>query len=275
MSRNLTLGILQFNASRDKYVNIEKIMKFIKVNSANLVIIPEYSMANITGLSPYKVYEIAEDINGDYVSKLSKIAIENSLYMVLTLFERTNKPPKIYNTAILISPNGDIVDIYRKIHLFDAYGYRESNYMEAGSRPSQVIDIGRAKIALSICFDIRFPELYRIYALNGAELVVIPSAWYKGPLKEETLSFLARSRAHENTIYIAIANQYSQDFTGRSMVIDPLGTVLIDLGIGEKYVEYTIDIDYVHEIRKILPVLKLRKPDIYHKYLCEKTKRNT
>ena len=269
MSRNLTLGILQFNASRNKNTNIEKIMEFLKDISADLVIVPEYSMANITGMTPPEVYKIAESIDGNYVSKLSRIAAENSTYMVLTLFEKTNKPPKVYNTAILISPNGDVIGIYRKIHLFDAYGYRESDYMEAGLEPSPIIDIGKAKIALSICFDIRFPELYRIYALNGAELIAIPSAWYKGPLKEETLSFLARSRAHENTVYIAIANQYSQYFTGRSMIIDPLGTIILDLGIGEKYIEYTIDMNYIYEVRKTLPVLKLRKPHTYNKYLCQ------
>lgn len=271
MSRDLTLGILQFNASKDKHLNIERIAKLLKITSADLVILPEYSMANITGLEPPKVYEVAESIDGNYVKKLSRIAIESSVYMVLTLFEKSNKFPKVYNTAVLISPNGDIKGVYRKIHLFDAYGYRESNYMEPGSSPSPVIDIGKAKIALSICFDIRFPELYRIYALSDAELIAIPSAWYRGPLKEETLSFLARSRAHENTIYIAIANQYSQDFTGRSMVIDPLGTIILDLGIGEKYVEYTIDVDYIYEVRKMLPVLELRKPHIYNKYMATKS----
>ncbi|MCC6032873.1 MAG: nitrilase, partial [Desulfurococcaceae archaeon] len=129
------------------------------------------------------------------------------------------------------------------------------------------VDIGKAKIAVAICFDIRFPELFRIYSLNGAELVVIPSAWFKGPLKEETLSFLARARAHENTIYVAVAVQYGDEYTGRSLVVDPWGTQILDLGVGEKYYELDVDIDLVSEVRKKLPVLQLRRTDLYRLYL--------
>jgi len=96
---------------------------------------------------------------------------------------------------------------------------------------------------------------------------VVPSAWFKGPLKEETLSFLARARAHENTIYVAVAVQYGDEYTGRSLVVDPWGTQILDLGVGEKYYELDLDIDLVSEVRRKLPVLQLRRTDLYRLYL--------
>ncbi len=267
MARQLTVGILQFGSTHDKSANLDKIRRLLRRASADLIIMPEYSMLNIVGLSPEKVYELSEDLNGNFIRGISKIATEYSAHVVVGVIIRSSNPPKVFNTALLIGPSGDVWISYRKIHLFNAYGYRESDYMEYGSEPSPVVDIGKAKVAIAICFDIRFPELFRIYALSGAELIAIPAGWFKGPAKEETLSFLARCRAHENTVYIAIANQYSEHFTGRSMIVDPLGIVVADLGVGEKYSEHTIDIDYIYEVRKILPVLKLRRDDVYSKYL--------
>ncbi len=269
MAKSITLGLLQFSATHDKIENLEKIKNIImnKWRSADLIILPEYSMFNLTGMDPGKVYELAEGVEGNYVNSLIGITRELNAFMIVTLFERSNEPPKVFNEALIVSDKGDVLGVYRKIHLFDAYGYRESNYIKSGNEPSPIIDVKGIKIAIAICFDIRFPELFRIYALRGAELITIPAAWYKGPLKEETLLFLGRARAHENTVYVAIVNQYGKDFTGRSTVIDPLGNVVLDLGIGEKYVEFTIDLDYINEVRKTLPVLNLRRPDIYSKFM--------
>lgn len=263
MGRSLRLGLFQLSASPSKRENLEKIEKVIAGSSADLVIVPEYSMANITGLPPSRVYELSESLEGPFVERVRRAASEASVHVVATLFERSGRPPKVYNTAVLISPDGGFKAVYRKIHLFDAYGYRESEYMLHGEVPSPVVDVGGTKVALAICFDIRFPELFRLYALRGAELVVVPSAWYTGPMKEETMLFLARARAHENTVYVAMVNQYGRDFTGRSVVVDPMGAPVLELGVGEKYVEYTIDADYVYEVRKMLPMLKLRRPEAY------------
>ncbi len=266
MTRTITIGLVQLEAVNNKYENIEKVKKLMKSSrniEADIIVLPEYLMTPIEGLEPHDLYEIAEDINDAFINKLAAIAKEYSTNIIATFFEKTNKPPRVYNTVVLIRSNGEAEIVYRKTHLFDAYGYKESNYMMPGPKPSKVIDVNKVRIAFSVCFDIRFPELYRVYSLNGAEIIVSPSAWYKGPLKEETLRFLAQARAHENTVYMVIANQTGKYFTGRSMIIDPLGTVLIDLGINETYKEYTIDVDYIYEVRRKLPVLKLRRPELY------------
>lgn len=262
MRRVLGVGILQFESSKDKLKNIERMLTLIKRVEADIVVLPEYSMLNIAGLSPAEVYGASETIDGPYISEFRKFARENSTYVLVTLLERATYP-KVYNTAVVISPNENIVAIYRKIHLFDVLGARESDYMIPGNRPSSIFEVRGSKLSIAICFDLRFPELFRYYGLQGAEVVLVPSAWYSGPMKEEVIRFLTRARASENTYYVVVANQYSARFTGRSMVVDPLGTVLLDLGLGEKYVEFNIDVDYVYQVRKSLPLLELRRGDVY------------
>ena len=255
------VGILQFGATKDKERNLSKIKSLIKSPDADIIVMPEYSMYDVAQATPAEVAAAAEPLSGPFTSNLIKLAEEYSAYIIAGILESC--PDGVYNTAILISPKGELIGTYRKTHLFDAYGFRESSYFKRGQNPSRVYDLGKVKVAIAICFDIRFPELFRIYALKGAELIAIPSAWFRGPLKEETLAFLARSRAHENTVYIALCVQYSSNYTGRSMVIDPLGVVLADLGIGEKYYEQTLDINQVEKARVTLPVLKLMRRDLY------------
>ena len=261
--REFNVGILQFGATKDKEFNIRKISNLLKIKEADIVVFPEYSLFDITGLKPEEVYTLAEDLNGPYIEFLKKLASEYSTYILGTLVEKSDKPPKTYNTTVLISPNKELVYTYRKTHLFDAYNYRESEVLLPGNELSKVVDLGGVKIGVLVCFELRFPEVIRTLALDGAEVVFIPAAWYSGPLKEDTLLTLARARAIENTVYVVVAAQYGQHFSGRSSVIDPLGVVVTDLGVGEKYREVTIDLDIIDDVRKLLPMFKLRRPELY------------
>ena len=272
MKRLLRLGLVQLESLKDKYKNFKKALNIIEQYGdveADIIVFPEYFMYKLEDLSPEELYMISEELGGDFVRKYIEIAKEYSSIVIGTLFERTGVKPKVYNTVVMITPDEEVKIVYRKTHLFDAYGYRESDYMLPGTSLSSIENIKNVKVAFTVCFDIRFPEIYRIYALKGAEVVISPSAWYRGPLKEETLRFLAQSRAHENTIYIVIVNQTGKTFTGRSMIIDPTGTVLLDLGVREVYTEYTIDVDYIHEVRETLPVLRLRRPRLYRELVRE------
>jgi len=215
------------------------------------------------GLSPEEVYALSEGLDGPFLQELSRFAEEFSTYVLAPILERSEKPPKVYNTSVLLSPSGAVVTTYRKLHLMDALGVRESTYVVPGDRPSPVVEVAGARVAIAVCFDLRFPELFRLYALAGAELVAVPAAWYRGPLKEEVLHALARARAIENTVYVAVANQYSDRFTGRSAAVDPLGVVAVDLGIGERYAEVSLDLNYLEEVRRQLPLLSLRREDVY------------
>lgn len=262
MGRSLKIGVLQFSSSTNKIANLEKVFSLTKKVEADVVVLPEYSMFTIGDQSPEEVYSNSEDLSGPLISKFKRFARDVSAHVIATLFERATYP-KVYNTAVVLSPKEDIMVAYRKLHLFDALGYRESDYVVPGDSPSEIFDIKGSKAAIAVCFDIRFPELFRYYAILGAEVVFVPSAWYSGPLKEEILEVLSRSRAIENTYYVVIANQTGSRFTGGSMIVDPLGVVVLNLGLGEKYVEYEIYTDYVHEVRRSMPVLNLRREDIY------------
>lgn len=262
MDRILKVGIVQMGSVKDKESNLSKIARFMSRCSADVVVIPEYSMFPLSDMTPEEAYMLAEPLDGPYLMNLSKLAVEHSVYLIATLFERANYP-KVFNVATLISPSGNILGVYRKTHLFDAYNYSESKYMVAGDKLSPILDIKGVKTALAICFDLRFPEVFRSHALSGAEVIFTPSAWYGGSLKEEVYISLARARASENTVYLVIANQYSREFIGRSLIVDPLGVILCDLGIGEKYLEFPIDVDFVHEVRRSLPLLNLRRRELY------------
>ncbi len=268
MANQLRIGVVQTTSSKNKQESIEKIRRIlsrVRIESEVLVF-PEYLMADPTGQKPRFVADIAEDTSGRWIEFFQEIVREYSVYVIASMFEKSRKS-KPYNSVFVLDTNGRILSIYRKIHLFNAYGYRESDYFEPGYEIPSPVDIKGFKVGLSVCFDLRFPELYRAYALMGADLVVVPSAWYSGPLKEETLRALLKARAHENTMYLAAPVLYGRHFTGRSMVIDPYGVVILDLGIGEKYAEATLYRDILDEARKTLPLLEMRRPDLYKKIL--------
>jgi len=262
LSRTLRVGILQFGSYPSKRANLEKIFLLIKKVEADIVVLPEYSMFTLSGRTPEEVYRESEDLEGPFVSEFKRFAKEFSTYVLVTFFEKA-RYPRVYNTVVVLSPREEVVAVYRKLHLFDSLGYRESEYVTPGNTPSKVFEVRSCRAAIAVCFDLRFPEVFRHYALQGAEVVFVPSAWYSGPFKEETLEFLARSRASENVYYVVVSNQFGPTFTGKSMVVDPLGVVLLNLGIGEKYVEYEVDVDYVYEARRVLPLLSLRREDVY------------
>lgn len=260
--RRLRIGLAQLGSTYDKRENLGKLRRMLDAGKeVDLVVTPEYLMTLVADLSPDELYEIAEELDGEYVDELARLAREHSAWLVGHMFERGPRRPKVYNTAVVIDDGGNLRGCYRKMHLFDAYGYKESTLMDRGTKPSDIFEAKGVKFAVAICFDLRFPELFRYYALEGAELIVVPSAWYRGPGKEEAFQFLARTRAHENTTFLALANQYSDDFIGRSMLVDPLGIVVADAGVGEKFHVVELDVDEVRRVRAMLPVLSMVRPE--------------
>ena len=254
----LRLGIAQIQPGR-----LEQVEGLVR--EADLVLLPEYSLFDPTGLPAEEIWQRATTLE-DFAARLARIASRAGAYAAGAFLERGPRP-KVYNTTALVSPSGDLVGIYRKTHLFDAYGYRESDAVEPGDALSPVFDIKGVKVGFAVCFELRFPEVFRELALAGAQLAAVPAAWYSGPLKEETLHLLARARAVENGMYVAVAALYGQRFTGRSLVVNPFGVVEAELGAGERYREVAIDLSMVEEARKTVPTLNLRRPRLY-KSLC-------
>ena len=146
---------------------------------------------------------------------------------------------------------------YRKIHLYDALGFKESDKMSSGSVIPLPTKTSVGKMGMLICYDLRFPEMSRTLASSGTEILVVPSAWVNGPMKEEHWLTLNKSRAIENGCYVIAPDHLGHVYSGRSLAVDPYGRILLDMkkrqGIG--YVN--ISLDTVHEVRKKLPLLKI------------------
>src|SRR5216683_615409 len=167
--------------------------------------------------------------------------------------------------------DGSLVSAYRKIHLFDALGQRESDLVAPGAEPV-VTDLAGLRVGFLTCYDIRFPELARVLVDRGAELIVVPAAWGAGLFKEEHWVTLTRARAIENTVWVATADQVPDPAEpstraptgiGRSMLIDPMGTVRVDLGPYPGVAVADVDTKLTAQVRTSLPCLEHRREDVF------------
>ncbi len=256
----IVVGIMQESFTINPVKNYEIIRNHL-INSyreADIVILPEYSMINLLGgISPEETYSRAEILDDSiFISKLADLAGRLDTYILAHMIEKSEEKPKSYSSSIFIEPSGKTSRVYRKIHLFNAYGYRESDYLLPGKEPSLGLISRDKPFFVAICYDIRFPELFRKYAYRGAYGVFLQAGWVRGPLKEEILDFLGSSRSHENTMYLIIANQTGEQYTGRSGVFNPYGYKEFDLGFHKKYAEHRIDLSLVDEARRDIPVVK-------------------
>ena len=255
----LVVGIVQAEFGVNPADNADKVHQYVRkgYKEADIIVLPEYSMFNPLLLrDPSSVYERSERlVESKYLISLSKLAESLGAGVVAHFIEKTETPPLSRSTTVLITGRGEVVPVYSKMHLFDAYGYRESSFFEPGKAPGKIVMVENTEVAFVICYDLRFPELFRTYAQLGAKVIIVQAGWVKGPLKEEVLDMLAAARAHENTVYVVVANQTGEMFTGRSGVFNPWGYKELDLGFEEKYVEYTLFIDEVVKARTLIPVL--------------------
>src|SRR6266545_4680877 len=165
----------------------------------------------------------------------------------------------VHNTVIAVGPDGDLLGAYRKLHLFDAFGYRESSTIRPGDGQTLLFQHAGFRFGVLTCYDLRFPELARELIDQGAGVLVVPAAWVQGPLKEDHWVTLARSRAIENTSYLIGSGQVGNVYCGRSLVIDPLGVVVAALGDLPGVAVAEIDPERIAEVRARVPSLQHRR----------------
>ena len=214
----------------------------------------------------------AETIPSYSTNFISKLAKKYKVWILIgSMMEKVgadrNLPSKPFNTSVLINPQGKIVAKYRKIHLFDiklnGKEILESSRNQAGTNP-KLAKVENIKVGLSICYDLRFPELYRYYSKNGAEIICIPSSFTK-PTGEAHWHTLVKARAIENFAYVIAPNQAGTGSGGvktfgHSLIVDPWGKVLAEGSANKKEVICAeIDLEYLNKIRKNLPTLEHRK----------------
>jgi predicted amidohydrolase len=274
MKKKFRTALVQMKSSLHKEENLAHSLRLIKQaaeNNAQLVCFPEFQMAySPPEQKPEVLYQVAEKINGNFISKLINSAKKNKINVIATIYEiiNTNKQNhKVSDTAVLISDRGKLESAYRKIHLYDALGFKESKKLIAGNIIERPVKTSVGTLGLLICYDMRFPEISRILTVNGASILVSPSAWVSGIMKEEHWEIMLKARAIENGVYVIAPNQLGNIYSGRSMVIDPFGSTLVDMGNREGMELVDIDNSRIDTIRGTLPLLENRRTDVYKNYI--------
>lgn len=265
----MKIALIQFNAGSDKAANLRKAERFVleaAKRGAQFVLLPEvFVYRGESGANAIRL--VADDVEGETLKPLRRMAAENKIYILAgSIWERVAGRQKIYNTSTLIGPSGKTRATYRKIHLFEArldqLGIRESNTFLPGKTPV-MSRVEGFKIGLSICYDLRFPELYLNYGLRGADILCVPSAFTHetGKAHWETL---LRSRAIENLCYVLAPNQVGLDgkgvrHHGHSMVIDPWGRIIAEGPVDREGV-ITAEIHHkdLEDARRRLPGIRKR-----------------
>jgi predicted amidohydrolase len=272
MSELCRIAVVQMKSDTDKMKNLAQSKDYIKearYKKAQIICFPEFQMGfSPSDQTPIELSGISEVVStGNFVKSLRRYAKENGIDIISTIYEKVRTKNKVFDSALAIKKNGVIMAHYRKIHLYDALGFRESDKFVAGNSIEKPFQFEAAKIGLMICYDIRFPEMSRILSVLGAELLVIPSAWVHGIMKEEHWQTFLKARAIENGIYVIAPDQIGNIYTGRSMVVDPFGTVLLDMGNKEGMEVVDLEKSDIIKVRRQLPLLKNRRTDVYRKNL--------
>ncbi|MBV8073849.1 MAG: carbon-nitrogen hydrolase family protein [Candidatus Eremiobacteraeota bacterium] len=263
----LEIALAQTVVSGDKAANIEAIATALRAAAgARLVVFPEASMYYF-GKPTEPLAPVAEALDGPFALALRRLAREHRTWILAGMFERIDGSPCVYNTLVLIDDAGDSRGTYRKIHLYDAFGYRESDRIAAGDGRTLSFEIDGVRLAALTCYDLRFPEQIRHLAASGAQAIVLPAAWLAGPLKEMHLFTLLRARAIENTVYVGCADQCTPGYSGNTALFDPLGVVLASAGESPAVVRGTIDPERVATVRGLNPSLANSRPDLYARWL--------
>jgi predicted amidohydrolase len=202
----------------------------------------------------------AEPLDGPFVAALVDKATGHGGTWVAGMLERSEDPDRPYNTLVVVDREG-LRASYRKVHLYDSFGFRESDRMLPGPRTPVVVEVAGVKAGLMTCYDLRFPELARELSRAGSELLVVPSAWVAGPLKVHHWRTLVTARAIENLTYVAAVGQSGPRYTGHSMVADPRGETVIEAGEVDQLLCAAIDPALVAEARRENPSLDNRRDD--------------
>ena len=272
MPDRIRIACVQMTSRADKAANLETADRLVAqaaATGADVVVLPEKWNA----IGDAAVYHAtAEPLEGgESVAAMADWAHRHGITLVGgSIAERREGREKLSNTSVVFDPDGRIVALYRKIHLFDVevggVVYRESEAEEPGDEPV-VCEAENWKLGLSVCYDVRFPELYRILALEGAELVTVP-AHFTTPTGKDHWHVLLRARAIENQLYVAAAAQIGETLPGkpaygRSLIVDPWGLVVAQAEDEETVISAVLDRAHLQDIRAKLPSLANRQANAY------------
>jgi predicted amidohydrolase len=262
---------VQLNSTDEVDRNLEvteRLVRAAAADGAELVVLPE----KWTALgAPEAIRAAAEPLDGPTLSAAASWSRELGIFLVAgSVPELVEGREKLANTSVMLGPDGERLAVYRKLHMFDVdvadVSYRESEIEQAGDRIA-LGEAAEAQVGLTICYDLRFPELYRILALRGARVITVPSAFTERTGRDHW-EVLIRARAIEDQVFIVAAGQIGAApphyrSYGRSMIVDPWGVVVAQAPDTETFVAADLDFANQDDVRDRLPSLRHRRPEAY------------
>jgi predicted amidohydrolase len=255
------VSVVQLAAGTDVSGNLDEVGSLVRQAKAaepELIVLPEAIMHDF-GAGEIALGPVAQPLDGAFVAGLAGLAREAAATIVAGMFEVSPDPGRPYNTLVAIGTDGQLRATYRKTHLYDSFGYRESERLMAGEPTPVVVPVGDVTLGLMTCYDLRFPEFARLLVDAGADVLVVPAAWVRGPLKEDHWATLLRARAIENTVYVVAAAQNGKTYCGGSMVVDPMGVVVTNLGEATGTGSADVQAERIVEVRRRNPSLENRR----------------
>ncbi len=251
---NIAVGQLRADADPGQNVLlIDDMASRAQQSGADLLLLPEGSLVRFVD-DPGAPTRHAQQLDGEFVTGLLAASSTHQLAIAAGTF--TPHEGRVRNTLVIID-RGEIRAIYHKIHLYDAFAFAESDTVEPGRQAPPVGEIAGVPVGFATCYDLRFPELFRLLTDRGAQVLAIASAWVAGPCKEEHWLTLLKARAIETTSYVVAADQTGHRTIGRSAAFDPMGLPLLDLGEAENAVgTVVVDPARIAKVRGVNPSLR-------------------
>jgi predicted amidohydrolase len=255
----ITVALGQFVVGKIWQENADTCVALIRraiAAGADLLVLPEAVLARDIA-DPGLVLKAAQAVDGPFITQLLAATAGHDITVVLTIHTPSGTG-RVFNVLVALR-DGAVIAQYRKLHLYDAFSVKESTNVVPGDAVPELIEVAGLKVGLMTCYDVRFPELARRLADDGADLFVLPAAWLKGPLKEHHWEVLVTARALENTAYIVAAGECGVRNIGASMVVDPLGVVTARAGEAPALLFAEIDPARIAYAREALPALANRR----------------
>src|SRR5680860_1209721 len=264
-------AVLQMNSTEDVAANVASALALVEeavLWGAELLVLPEkfHYLGGAKG-----AVAASEPLDGALVTSLSETAARHGIFLLAgSIWEEIEGDHRAYNTSVLLGPDGQQIAVYRKIHMFDVdvggHSYRESDDCCPGSQVVTAQMNAGLKVGMSVCYDLRFPELYRKMVAAGARIFTVPAAFTMATGRDHW-EVLLRARAVENQVFVVAANQVGRngeglESYGRSMIVDPWGIVLAQVGDGEGIAVAELDLLNLEQVRANLPALN--HPVLYH-----------
>jgi predicted amidohydrolase len=260
------VAVAQFASVPDAGANRARVLKLLKAaagSGAELVVLPEAAMYPFDRPTD-EIAGAAEALDGPFVAALAEAVVTLGVTAIAGMFEKVPGERRVHNTVVAVGETG-LLGRYRKLHLYDALGHKESDSLVPGAIDGDellVLPCGDFVVGVVTCYDLRFPEPFRVLADSGVTMFAVPAAWVAGPLKHEHWVTMCRARAIENTSFLAAAAQPPPAYCGHSMVLDPMGLELAGLEDAEGVAVADVSVERLRSVRQALPVLAQRRYEV-------------